>query len=361
MRGKYTFKAGMKAEQHIGTHLGWGYSKRELIASMKGYAKQALEELGHAIPTRLAAAPSKMPRPQYGAKAQCAEIDDTEALPESKIKYLQRVLGKFLYYARANGSAMLHALSDIAGSVAKGAKATEKAVRHFMSYARSSPGAAARLRASGMRLAGGSDAACLVAPEARSRAGGCHCCTGIAGEQFNGPIHAMAKVIKNVMASAVEAEVAAMLMNARLMAEFRQALEDMGHPQPPAVARAGSEAGCGVLSGAARQRRPKVAGMSLSWLKGRCERGQFKVGWAPGPTSRAGYATKNHPGPHHQAVRPTQLYIKGRSPTALQWCGRATGAARAKPGPRGAEAGLAGKLKSLLPSASAKRLRSLAS
>ena len=66
---------------------------------------------------------------------------------------------------------MLRALNDAAGSVAKGAKATEKAARHFMSYARSSPGAVARLRASGMRLAGGSGAARLVAPEARSRAG----------------------------------------------------------------------------------------------------------------------------------------------------------------------------------------------
>ena len=199
---------------------------------------------------------------------------------------------------------MLHALNDAAGSVAKGAKATEKAVRHFMSYAHSSPGAVTRFRASDMRLAGDSDAAYLVAPEARSRAGGYHYCTGKAGEQFSGPIRAMAKVTKNVMASAMEAEIAAMLMNARLMIELRQALEGMGHPQPPAVTRAGSEAGCGVLSGAMRQRRPKAAGMSLSWLKGRCERGQFKIEWAPGPASRAGYATKNHPGPHHQVARP---------------------------------------------------------
>ena len=115
---------------------------------------------------------------------------------------------------------MLHALNDIAGSVAKGARAAEKAVRHFASYARSSPGAVARLKASGMRLAGDSDAAYLAAPEARSRAGGYHYCTENAGEQFNGPIHVMAKVIKNVMASAMEAEIAAMFMNARLMVEY---------------------------------------------------------------------------------------------------------------------------------------------
>ena len=224
-----------------------------------------------------------------------------------------------------------------------------------MSYARSSPDAATRLRASGMRLAGGSGAARLVAPEARSRAGGYHYCTGNAGEQSNGPAHAMAKVIKSAMASAMEAEIAAMFMNARLVAEFRQALEDMGHPQPPAVARAGSEAGCGVLNGTMRQRRSKVAGMSLSWLKGRRERGQLKAGRAPGPASRAGCAAKNHPGPHHQLVRPMQLYAKGKSPTALQGCDRIAGASRPT---KGAKIGLLGKLKSSLPSISS-RLRKL--
>ena len=63
------------------------------------------------MPARLAAAPSEMPRPQYGAKVQYAEAGGAEALPEGKVKYLQRVLGKLLCCARATGSAVLHALS----------------------------------------------------------------------------------------------------------------------------------------------------------------------------------------------------------------------------------------------------------
>merc|ERR1712023_495624 len=92
------------------------------------------------------------------------------------------------------------------------------------------------------------------------------------------------------------------------------------------VIRTDSETGCGVLNGTMRQRRSKVADMNLNWLKDRCERGQFKIEWAPGPTNRADYTTKNHPGPHHQLVRPIQLYIKGKSPTTLQGCDRITGA-----------------------------------
>ena len=60
MRDKHTFKAGMKAEQYIGIHLGWGYGKRELIASMKGCAKQALAELQ----------PRKMLQPRQGTHMQ---------------------------------------------------------------------------------------------------------------------------------------------------------------------------------------------------------------------------------------------------------------------------------------------------
>ena len=49
----------------------------------------------------------------------------------------------------------------------------------------------------------------LAAPEARSRAGGCHFLTNKAGTTFNGPTFALAKVIKRVMSSAAEAELAA--------------------------------------------------------------------------------------------------------------------------------------------------------
>ena len=50
------------------------------------------------------------------------------------------------------------------------------------------------------------DAAYLVAPKARSRAAGYHYLGNYDGKLFNGPIYVLAKVIKAVMSSAVEAE-----------------------------------------------------------------------------------------------------------------------------------------------------------
>ena len=89
-----------------------------------------------------------------------------------EIKHKQRVVGKFLFYARAIDNTILHALNDIATS--KDSQDTEKAVKYFLNYAASNPKASIIYRASNMQLNIESDAAYLVCPMARSRAGGYH-------------------------------------------------------------------------------------------------------------------------------------------------------------------------------------------
>jgi hypothetical protein len=76
-----------------------------------------------------------------------------------------------------------------------------------------------------------SDAACLVCPMARSRAGGYHYLGNKDGKLFNAAIFVLAKVIKNVMASAAESEVGSLFMNGQEAISSRNCLIDMGHPQ----------------------------------------------------------------------------------------------------------------------------------
>ena len=68
MREKCTFKADCDAKQCVGIHLKWDCCKRELPFSMKGHAKQALEELGCVLRNKLQAAPSEAMRPDWGQK-----------------------------------------------------------------------------------------------------------------------------------------------------------------------------------------------------------------------------------------------------------------------------------------------------
>ena len=321
MRMKYTFKVDMEAKQYIGIHLDWNYAKRELICSMKGYVQQALKELEHVANTRHQYAPSHIDRPNYGARIQYATDDETDTLDESKIKYLQRVVGKFLYYARAIDTTMAHAINDIGAAVANGTEATEKAVRHFLDYAHSNPDGEIIFRASDMILQVDSDAAYLVAPKARSRAGGYHFLGNKDHTMFNGPIHILAKIIKNVMGSAMESEIAAMFMNGQLIMKYREILKDMGHPQPPTRIRTDSQTGCGVVTGKMKQKRTKSVDMNFNWLHDRTvNQKQLEPEWAPGPTNLADYPSKHHPGVHHKNVRPVYLYIKDKSPSTLKGC-----------------------------------------
>ena len=105
--------------------------------------------------------------------------------PELKLK--QNVTGKFLFYARAIDNTMLHALNDIAS--AKNSKETLAAVKYFLNYVASNPNARIKYRASDMILQLNSDAAYLVCPEARSRAGGYFFLGNKDRNLFNGPIH----------------------------------------------------------------------------------------------------------------------------------------------------------------------------
>ena len=84
-----------------------------------------------------------------------------------------------------------------------------------------------------MILSCDSDAAYLVAPKSRSRAGGYHYLGNKDGTQFNGPIYVLAKISNVVMKLAVEAEVGGLYMNALELSQLRTTLEKLDHSQPP--------------------------------------------------------------------------------------------------------------------------------
>ena len=68
MRDKYKFKVDFEAKQYIGIHLNWNYNTHELICSMKEYVRQALIELQHIPSKQTHIGPSRIDRPDYGAK-----------------------------------------------------------------------------------------------------------------------------------------------------------------------------------------------------------------------------------------------------------------------------------------------------
>ena len=158
--------------------------------------------------------------------------------------------------------------------------------------------------ASDMKLAVHSDASYLSEPKARSRAGG-HFFLSNGGEvpTNNGALLNMAHIIKHVMSSATEAELAALYIMAREAVYIRIILEEMGHPQPPTPLQTDNSMADGVVNGKITPKRTKAMDMRFHWLRDRECQEQFRIYWRPGKLNYADYWTKHHQGKHHQNVR----------------------------------------------------------
>ena len=288
---------------------------------MPGYVQEALLKFQHICREMKCPSPSPYTPPKYGIKMQLAPIDESDPMTDKQIKLLQQVCGTFLYYARAVDCTILHALNDLATQTKNGTQKTAKVLTHFLNYCADIPDAKVTYQASDMILHNHSDAAYLVASEARSRAGGY---TYLGNKKnnrqiINGPIAIIAKIIKVVMASAAEAEVAALYMNAKELVPLRITCEELGHKQPATPMRTDNNTACGILTGTFKQNRSKAIDMRFYWLRDRVEQGQFRIYWERGETNLADYFTKHHPGSHHRRVRP--VYVSNKhSPSSLQGC-----------------------------------------
>jgi hypothetical protein len=180
---------------------------------MPGYVKKALLQFQHET-AKKQYGPSPYIAPTYGAKQQMTSIDNSPLLSKDNKKLLQQVRGKFLYYARTIDDTMMHSLNALATRVSNGSTdKTKSAMKNFLDYCHTNPDAIKLYRVCEMILQNHSDAAYLVEPEARSRAGGFFFLGNKDGKLINGSILIITKIIKNVVSSASEAEIAALFIN----------------------------------------------------------------------------------------------------------------------------------------------------
>ena len=63
------------------------------------------------------------------------------------------------------------------------------------------------------------------------------------------------------MASAAEAEVGALYMNAQALIPLRITCEELGHKQPPTPMRTDNNTACGILTGKFKQNQSKAIDM----------------------------------------------------------------------------------------------------
>jgi hypothetical protein len=162
-----------------------------------------------------------------------------------------------------------------------------------------------------MVLAVHSDASYLSEAGARRRVGGHFFMSSDTEDPpNNGAIINTSTIIKSVMSSAAEAELAGLYINALQAVAIRQLLHEMGHQQPRTPIQTDNSTALGVVTNNIQPRRTKSMDMRFYWLRCRDAQGQFRYYWRPGPTNLAGYWTKHHPASHHIEKRPSILTPK---------------------------------------------------
>ena len=123
------------------------------------------------------------------------------------------------------------------------------------------------LNASDIKLAAHSDASYLIDPKARSQAV-CHffLSSNSTVPHNNGDILNIAHIIKHVMTSATEAELAALYIMAREAVYMRIIIEEMGHNQPPTPLQTDNVMAEAVINGKVQLKQTKAMDMRFHWL-----------------------------------------------------------------------------------------------
>eukprot|EP00804_Cyclotella_cryptica_P026302 CCRYP_007636-RA/>CCRYP_007636-RA protein AED:0.47 eAED:0.42 QI:0/0/0/1/1/1/2/0/610 len=312
LREHYTLDIDWSGSLYCGITLKWDYLNKTVDISMPDYIKKVLQRFRHES-SKPQHSPYQCAPKQYGKAAQLPiPHDNSPPLYKHGITRIQQIIGAILYYARCVDITILMTLSTIAHEQARAIQRTNLSVTQLLDYCATHPDATIHFRASDMVLNNHSDASYLNEPSARSRIGG-HFFLGWAPRdhlpiKLNGAIHVISTILKFVAASAAEAELGALFVNAKEGRIIRLILQELGHPQPPTPIHCDNSTAAGIANNTVKRQRSRSMEMRYFWIADQVAHQQFSVHWHPGLENMGDYYTKHHPTSHHQRVCPYYLF-----------------------------------------------------
>ena len=105
------------------------------------------------------------------------------------------------------------------------------------------------------------------------------------------------------MASASEAELAAMFYNSREAINLCITLVEMVHPQPPTNITVDNSTAHRLTQGTMIPKKSKAMDMCFHCLKCREAQGHLRYLWRRGKNNQSDYHTSHHPPQHHRDMR----------------------------------------------------------
>jgi len=325
LRGHYSVEVDWNGALYCGITLNWNYTDRYVDISMPNYVQKQLVRYRRRNSHRKQFCPFQPAPINYGRNSdELINEPESPAVGKEDEKYIRGVVGSFLYYARTVDLTILTALSDIASEQSKPTEKTMKRVEQLLDYMHTNPNAVIRFRASDMIFNLHSNASYLSAARGRSRAGGYFFLGSMPknGEPIflNGNIAVTCAIIKIVAASAAEAELGALFINAKEAKIIRIILSKLGHPQPPTPIHVDNTTAVGIVNNTIKRQRSRSMEMRYFWLLDQEAQKYMNVQHHPGQENLGDYPSKHHIGMGHQHVRPYYIHMPN-SPTHLPRAG----------------------------------------
>ena len=208
--------------------------------------------------------------PSYGRKGPqpATQLPPSTPATEDEVSQLRTIVGSLLYYSLAVDSTILPAVCALACQQACATAHTLKAADRLLGYVAKHPNASITYRPSDMLLRAHSDASFLSRPNSGSVAGGYQYLGNRQNNHaFNHPILTFSTLIPVIVASATEAEYAAVYANCVLACDVRRTLANMGYPQPPTPILTDNECAVGLANGSLKIKMAKSTNMHHTGCK----------------------------------------------------------------------------------------------
>ena len=302
LRELYEIKIDWTGAKYIGFTILFDREQKTVTLSMPAYIAKVLERF---VPSKQSGAPSPSiyTPPSYGSRTQLATEDTSAALTQAAAKRIQEIVGSLLFYARGVDPTILPTVNLLASLQSSPTQNVADIADRLLLYCSRYPNNELVYHACDMTLFIQVDASYLSRSNARSVAGGI-CYLGNKGqpEQINGAIHAISTIIPSVVASAAEAEYAALFMLAQEGEYLRRVLDNMGYPQAPTLLLCDNQCAVGLATNSVKAKRTKSIDMRYHWIQDRVAQGHFQVVWRRGDHNLADFFTKALPVHTHQTL-----------------------------------------------------------
>ena len=318
LRQLYEIKIDWTGTTYIGFTINFNRQQKTVTLSMLTYIAKVLERF-LLTTTHGAASPAVYTPPSYGARSQMTTDDDSPPLTPAEAKRIQELVGSLLFYARGVDVTILPTVNLLASLQSTPTQHVADIADRLLQYCSRYPNNELVYHACDMTLFIQVDASYLSRSKARSVAGGiCYLGNKDAPEHINGAIHAVSSIIPSVVASAAEAEYAALFMLAQEGEYLRRVLDNMGYPQTPTLILCDNQCAVGLATNTVKAKRTKSIDMRYHWIRDRVEQGHFKVTWRPGEHNLAGFFTKALPVHTHQSLMRLLVHTPRPSDTPSQ-------------------------------------------